>query len=128
MSGTSSEREYPGVIQITGGPQSLVMDNKTIVTFKTDGSIELGPDVAPDEAAREFWTFLAHMNPLRGEVTALQAKVEAYREIVQAVAALDYDELESVDADGIEHSHPRYDGDEVWALQDKARALLEKGM
>lgn len=65
--------------------------------------------------------FIAHA---RTDIPALLAEVDALRVIARAVAALEMETVEHVDADGIEHSHPRYDGDEVFALQEKARKLL----
>lgn len=86
------DNERSDSMWITGGPESLVMNNRTILTFTPEGDVVFGEGIEPSEAARQFWTFLAHMNPLRSTVVMLEAENAAMREIVQAVARFDDDD------------------------------------
>jgi hypothetical protein len=47
---------------------------KHILTFTADGSVEFGEGMTKEEAAREFWQFIAGANPLRRQVQHLQAQ------------------------------------------------------
>lgn len=61
---------------VTPGPFDFVVNNRPILTFTPEGEVVFGAGVEPSAAAREFWTFLAHANPLRVEVERLRTENE----------------------------------------------------
>lgn len=51
--------------------------NSFMVMFNHDGTVEFGPDYEPTEAARVAWESLAEHNPLRSELEARRAAMDA---------------------------------------------------